>query len=617
MISNVLLSKIVANAQDSSWSQAYSTLNLYVVISLEKEEGNTDTVIASLGKDLFEKLQREFFALSEKRLFDIKDAVERTVSEIPQAITYSIALTTIVQNALYIVTSGEAQVLLKRGGKSGVVAKGEVRSTDSFSGMIQDNDLIILQTEGFARKLPPGRLLTILTHTDPFELSEQITPIIYEDAKGTEAAIILHYKEEAHAVSEIPEDDFEEEVDRMPIASSNGVFTKIKQFLLSMKNRVHLANAMPIPQTLLQNPFSRKKMIIILLVLILSGVLVVGISQEKEKQEKQKNKLLLEDTMKPLLKKYDEATSLLAVNKTLAIEKMIKLKDELLQKKNAFPPESSERKKIGEFIQLIDKNLSDLEGTRTVKNSKIVLDTSSSGDVKHIGGISAKGEELIVADSSNGNLLILQSDGTHPEKIATEAKNTRGMSADERYIYILDEKGIVRIDKKNKNNQTTISLSDSQSVEALDTFLGNIYALNRKENTIDKYGSPSFQKSSYLASGITLTQIPTAFTIDGSIFVLQEDAKVRKFTKGKEDVFSIKGMIRAIDAHSLLYTDADLSYLYVLDTKNKKVIILSKNGDYQYQFDISSFRDVHFLAADSKSKKIFVGTFDKLYSFDM
>ena len=64
MDQDVLLSKIVANASESCWAQAYATRNLYIVLGLETER----EAIAQYGKTLLEKLVREFFALGEKNL---------------------------------------------------------------------------------------------------------------------------------------------------------------------------------------------------------------------------------------------------------------------------------------------------------------------------------------------------------------------------------------------------------------------------------------------------------------------------------------------------------------------------------------------------------------------
>ena len=69
MAQNILLSKIVANPTDTTWSQAYSTLNLYIVLSIRSE--STESGIVTSGKELLEKIQREYFSLDEKSIVNI------------------------------------------------------------------------------------------------------------------------------------------------------------------------------------------------------------------------------------------------------------------------------------------------------------------------------------------------------------------------------------------------------------------------------------------------------------------------------------------------------------------------------------------------------------------
>src|SRR3989344_8447256 len=99
MDQDVLLSKIVANASESCWAQAYATRKLYIVLGLETER----EAIAQYGKTLLEKLVREFFALGEKNLATLKQAVSHTLNDVGDDYIYSGVLSCLVKNVLYIV----------------------------------------------------------------------------------------------------------------------------------------------------------------------------------------------------------------------------------------------------------------------------------------------------------------------------------------------------------------------------------------------------------------------------------------------------------------------------------------------------------------------------------
>ena len=156
MNQQVLLSNVTANSTMSSWAQAYSTLNFYVVLSLWKPlapEQDTSTTLIPLGKDLLDRLQREFFSFDEKSLDNTKLAVENSLAEIEdKAIQYSIALATIKEDTLYIVLASQSKTILRRDGKFGVIAQGEEGQVIGFSGQLEEGDLVILETEDFAKK---------------------------------------------------------------------------------------------------------------------------------------------------------------------------------------------------------------------------------------------------------------------------------------------------------------------------------------------------------------------------------------------------------------------------------------------------------------------------------
>ncbi|MCL4419162.1 hypothetical protein M1146_03610, partial [Patescibacteria group bacterium] len=107
-MNNFSLSQVVANSTETTWSQVYSTLNLFITISLKD---NNQQIVVSLGKEILEKLQREYFAIDKKNLSSIKKAVENVVKNIDTGIDYSIILSVLINNILYVVIASEGYVV--------------------------------------------------------------------------------------------------------------------------------------------------------------------------------------------------------------------------------------------------------------------------------------------------------------------------------------------------------------------------------------------------------------------------------------------------------------------------------------------------------------------------
>ena len=181
MDQNILLSKIVANPTDITWAQAYSTLNLYVILSIKSE--SSEAGIVTQGKELLEKIQREYFSLDDKSLANIKKSIDNSLTGIEKE-SISIVLTTIHDAMLHIVIAGAGEVILKRGSKIGSIARGTKVGGSAFSGKIQADDIIILETGDFMEKVPIEKLSRVLDNLDVSEISENLAPLVHEEPKG-------------------------------------------------------------------------------------------------------------------------------------------------------------------------------------------------------------------------------------------------------------------------------------------------------------------------------------------------------------------------------------------------------------------------------------------------
>ena len=91
---NLAFAKIVASPTISSWSQAYNAGKLFAVVSLEKAANEEDTngSLATLGKNILEKLEQNFFTLEKKDLVSIKSAIEESLKIIPEDVLYSFSI---------------------------------------------------------------------------------------------------------------------------------------------------------------------------------------------------------------------------------------------------------------------------------------------------------------------------------------------------------------------------------------------------------------------------------------------------------------------------------------------------------------------------------------------
>lgn len=602
---NILLTKISSNPTDTSYSIAYSTLNLYIVISIQ-DYSNTQEPIGSFGKKLLEKLQREYFAQDEKKLSTIKQAVQNSIDDLPTDLSYSLLLATVSSNILYIVIANAGVVVLKRKGALREIARGESLSVTSFSGKLEHGDLVIIESRDFSEKIPFENLSKYLQKTAS-ETAEALLPIMHENANGGEAAIILEYLKN----NQVPDNSQEEQIPKEEMIedragttsedSKNSIPKRLLPQKISFQKITNLIKSIP----------KNKTALIIISIIILILVLTASLINENIKKENERQITKLQKLINPARKQYEEAEALKSLNKGIALENLTAAKNSLEEGKGQFKEGSTYQKEIDELLVAIDQQLQQLKGNTLLKGKKLIFDAKKVSFGKII-ALTFKSKDLIVLEDKG---KVAKIKNGRADLIINNLKNPKYLTADQDNIYTLVNEGILKISTETKKEQL-IAKINTQEIIALDTFLDNIYLLNTKEKTIDKYSDPSFSKTSYIEGGSKLSKNPVSMTIDGSVWITTDDGEILKFKKGKQENFAIKNLPTKLSSKTTIYTQEDSEKLYVLDIDNQKIIVIDKSGNYINQYELGTVKVEHF-AVDEKSNTVFVFENDKIYSFEI
>lgn len=662
MNQDILLSKIVASPTDIKWSQAYTTLNVYITLSLTAKEGSS---ITSLGKDTLEKLQREFFAVDEKNLDNIKKAVGNVVKTLDGTSSFSIIVGALSKNILYIVIASEGQVLIKRGTKTGVIAQGEENEVIGFSGKLQSDDTVIFETADFNTKIPLTTLEESLTNGNVTQIAEDVTPLVHEGATGGEAAIIIQYKDTSIKASPTPgeeeveqEDEVnntketvlpakdikEEEIEEKtegPIESlkeendddditkrddivSDNLWTKPPQehyfrdsqegsteegdhFLPDeKKSNIFVTLASPLKNARIPQLPGKKGLILVGIVLLVV-ILVGSIGYQNYAKQRDASQKEFAAVYTPAQQKYDEATSFDNLDKSVALSSLQEAQKMITDNIAKFKKGSKEEQQLSALLSQINAKIEEIGGGSTVENQQTLF--SKNSDFPNIDGITYAGGDLVIA-SSQGKKVGILSDKKISESFDTEDDSTV-LASDDKYIYALGA-NVVRIDKGNGNTETIL---DDAKGSAIGIFGSNYYLLEGDD--VLKYRTPSTTSTSYFTSKPNFSSNPQSFAIDGSIWILEQNGTIDKFTKGVKDSFEIQGLLSPIGSGATIYTAEDFENLYVLDPENKRVVVFSKNGEYINQFEGTIFSNANTFTVDESSKTGYIVGDNTVYSFDM
>jgi hypothetical protein len=595
--SNLIFAKIVANPSDYSWSQVYSAGKLFAVLSLEtQEEVHEKDYLNVLGKEILDTLEQEFFTLETKDLESIKQAVMTTSGKIPQDITCSFTIGSVVNNILYVYILGNGRVSLKRQEKLGNLLEVRDQKPDSLkvaSGFLETGDIIVLQTKQFADIISIGTLTEFMDSLPPAEVAENIAPLVHEKEEAGAAAIIIGYKATTiinevaepiigeETIEDVQKEQVEEQIQESPfysptVTNNLNFLNKLKQTFYPLLSKAKIPNNLP---TNLNHP----KKVILTIVVIILVVFIGSIYFAINKQQNEKIQATFQGIYPQAQKDYSEGQSLTGLNQNLARDSFSKAQQILLSGKDKLPKNSKEEKQLLDLLTQVNNALNTTSG---VTNSQATsVDTTAS--------------PLLLAETKNDGLYFTEDDS-----------HIYGLTSDQ--VYSLNTDG---------SNKKILIKNDSgwQKAGGLASYFGNIYVLDKKQNQIFKFvqTDSGFSKTNYFASISPDLSKAVSIAIDSSIYVLTSDGAVTKYTKGSAENFSLSGLDKPLLNPAVIMTNAGTDNIYVLDNGNSRVVVFDKSGNYKNQYQATIIKGAKDFEVLEKDKKILVLSSGKVYQIDL
>lgn len=599
MASKITVGKIVANATETGWSQAYHAGGFTAVVSLTIPEPSEEAPLQASGKELLDTLVSEYFTLTTKDLDTVRQAVVATVEKAPKHIQVSLIVAAVVKNVLYVVIANEGKVLLKRGEKLGMllaVTPQDEEKIASVSGFLEHNDIVLLYTNGFGKIFPHDELVNAFDNKTAEELAEFFAPKIHGGENGDASALVFSYHEDeaeyksvsAEALTQEPvkeearKEKLPEEDHRPPAPTHKEEPTTEEPDTAPFARQSTQLPGFEKPLGTPRKPsFSHRQKLFLTITVLLGLVMIGSIVVFQMRQSAAKQQELFQSLYQPAKSKYDESLGLLDLNKSLAIEDLQSVVTQLNDAKPKFPANSEEEKQIVTLLAQANKTLEDAKKVPLITAQK-AADTASP---------------------------LLNFAAKHDSTYYTQDTNN---------FYTADNTAITQYDKKTQTAKKIITNSnDWKQIGGFDTYFGNMYVADTKDG-IDKFASGSFAKSAYFTDGTKpdLSNI-VSLSIDSSIWTLASDGTINKYTKGAQDSLTVSGLDKPLSGPTQILTSADLDNVYVLDKGNSRVVVLKKDGSFVAQYASDTVRTATAMDVSEKDKKIYLLSTGTVYQLDL
>jgi len=164
----------------------------------------------------------------------------------------------------------------------------------------------------------------------------------------------------------------------------------------------------------------------------------------------------------------------------------------------------------------------------------------------------------------------------------------------------------------NSNNDITSAFIYSRRLYVVDATNNQIY---RHDPTSNGFGKGTSWISDN--SGIDLKN-NTALAIDGDVYTMNSNGKIYKFAAGKLQDYTLSNIDPKLDSVDDMWTYYEMTYLYILDGKNKRLIIIDKDtGKLKKQLTSTNFINPTGMVIDEISGIAYIYDSGKLYEVDM
>ncbi len=628
---NYTSTKVVGNPDASGWVQVHDYVpdsqekiihrgRLYAVISTQSlvndgQFGQNDKQRLEMGREILARLHEEYYGQLEGTAFNcLIGAVSRVSSEFTSRLmNVEIGACVFLGDNLLGACANGAVLLVLRHGQLVPLISTQRGNHLSVSGKIFTGDKYIVGTQQLLHTISEGVLKGALETDGLAEFSETITPKVLNSPSASSTGVLVIEIEEGHLVKsekqQVIQDSSHFEAKSKP---------KIKAKLVGLIDTVlaHLPDPRikVKPDTIdMETRKKRKSLPLVgfLILLILAVSIIFGV---KQKNAKEKEAVLMASIYE-IRREYEEAQSLVDLNRTRAKELLLSARtDAQILKKG----EGGENEELNQLIQNISDSLGPVAGVYEV-SPELYLDTSLISQDFQAKRLVYSDEAILVMDNENKKIVSIELENKTTEFVAGPdyLSDTLDLAFYAGRSFVLSSDGVREI---TDDVELVVKPEDWDPKQVLiSAFAGNLYVLDRENKQIWRYPGVrlgSSQKENWLASGVEPDfSDAVALGIDGSVWVLSKNGKVEKYTRGNKDSFSIEGENNF--SFSKFYIDENSEYLYFYDSSQTKFLKFSKDGVFESEYINSQFTAVdEFVVFESQNKLIYLKE-GKLYEFKL
>jgi len=331
----------------------------------------------------------------------------------------------------------------------------------------------------------------------------------------------------------------------------------------------------------------------IIIIVIFNIIIISGLGAQINKQKNVYNETLI--SIADLQAKVDSSRQYKDDKQAETI--LVTMIDMLAQLR---PTVKDEQDRLKEIQEKVARQLNEVRHINYVTNPLLYQDLSAINNIQYV-AVSGTETYITAADGLyklSGSL----------EKIATTTLSQGRILQTSKNLFVLNDKSLLR---RNGSSLETASLAFNSNLQNIDKALiyaDNLYLLDRSSGSIYKQSGngDSFNAGTVWLNDQSLLTTIQDFTIDGNIWLINDQGEIVKLFKGQRQNFDYQRPNPLFGSGSSIMTTTKSSYLYILDPVNKRVAIIDKNGNIKDQYTSPKFDNLKSFAVDANEKIIYL-----------
>ncbi len=108
-----------------------------------------------------------------------------------------------------------------------------------------------------------------------------------------------------------------------------------------------------------------------------------------------------------------------------------------------------------------------------------------------------------------------------------------------------------------------------------------------------------------------------SIAIPGEVLVLKSDGTILKFSRGYQKDFETTELPNPLDEPSEIFANTDTENLYIVDKKNKRIVVLDPQGKFINQYICEDFDDISGIYVNEKNSKMYILNKNKVYEINI